>query len=60
MVGGRTDLFDRADTDAVCFAQSAVDGASLGDAHLGAMDEEGDIGRIGVAIANKAYDSWDL
>src|ERR1039458_2840467 len=33
-----SDLLDRADADSVGLAQSAVDGASFGDAHLGTTD----------------------
>src|SRR5579872_2088700 len=43
-----TDLLDRADPDAVGFAQSAVHGASLSHPHLGTMDQRRDIGRISV------------
>ena len=52
--GDRSDLLDRADADAVGFAQGAVDGPSLGHAHFGAMDQKGNIGRIGIAVADEA------
>ena len=49
----RPDLLDRADADAVGLAQSPVDGAGLGDPHLGAAHQGRDVGRIGVAVADK-------
>ena len=53
-------LFDGADADSVGFPQSSVDSASFGNAHFGAVDKEGNIGRIGVAISNKASTGFDL
>ena len=50
-----TDLFDGADTDAVSFPQSSVDSASFGDAHFGTVDEERDIGGIGIAVTDKTF-----
>ena len=50
---GGPDFFNRADANAVGLAQGAVDGPRFGYTHFGAMDEERDVGRIGIAIANK-------
>jgi hypothetical protein len=52
--GKRPKLFDRADTDAVCLAQSAVDGPRFRHAHFGAADFRGHIRRVGVAVTNEA------
>ena len=52
--GEGPDFLDRADADAVGFAQGAVDGSGFRHAHFGAVDKERDIGRIGVAVADKA------
>ncbi len=48
------DLLDRTEADAVGLAKGAVDGAGLGDAHLGAVDQGGNVGGIRVSIANEA------
>ena len=48
------DLLDRADADAVGLAEGAIDRSSFGYAHLGTADERGDVGRIGVTVADKA------
>ena len=40
LISERTDLFDRADVDSVGSAQSAIDGASFCDSHLGSLDKE--------------------
>jgi hypothetical protein len=53
-LGQRTDLLDRADPDSISFAESAIDSASLGHAHFGAMNKERDIGRVGVAVTNES------
>jgi hypothetical protein len=49
------DFLDRANADAVGLTQGAIDGSRFGHAHLGTTNEEGDIGRIGVTIANKSF-----
>ena len=36
-------FLDRAEADAIGFAEGSVDGASFGDTHLGAADEWGNI-----------------
>ncbi len=36
-------LFDRAETDAISFPECSIDGAGLGDSHLGAANEGRDI-----------------
>ena len=48
-----SNLLDRADADAVGLTQSAIDGTRLGYAHLGAADQRGNVGWIGVAVADK-------
>ena len=50
----RTQLLDRAKADPVGLAQGAVDGASFGDAQLGAMHHGRNVGGIGIAVADKA------
>ena len=50
-----TEFLDRAEADAVGLAEGAVDGAGLGDAHLGAVDQGRDVGGIGVAVADEAF-----
>jgi hypothetical protein len=52
--GKRPDFLDRADADAVGLAQGPVDRPGFGHAHLGAVDQGRDIGRIGIAIAEKS------
>src|SRR5580692_3834451 len=56
----RAGRLDRADSDSVGFAQSPVDRASFGDTHLRAVDEERNVGRIGVAEARKSATSSRL
>ena len=53
----RPDFLDRANADPVGLAQGAIDGSRLGHTHLGATDERGDIGRVGVAVAHEALAS---
>ena len=53
------EFLDRAEADAVGLAEGAVDGAGLGDAHLGAVDKGRDIGRIGVPVADEASGSGE-
>ncbi|MGB0107410.1 MAG: hypothetical protein WBP52_02820 [Terriglobales bacterium] len=50
----RADFLDRSDADAVGLPQSAIDGTGFGHAHLRPADERGNIGRIRVAVADKA------
>ena len=47
-------FLDRTESDAVGLAEGAVDGASFGDTHLGAVDQGRDVGGIGVAVADEA------
>ena len=54
------DFLDRADADAVGLAQGAIDGPSFRHAHLGAVDKERDIGRIGIAVADEAESASDV
>ena len=49
-----TEFLDRAEADAVGFAESAIDGPGFGDAHFGAADKRRDVGRIGIAIADES------
>src|SRR6266478_1424449 len=53
-MGSRSDFLDRADADTVCLAQCTVDGSRLCHAHLGAMDQGRDIGRICVSESNES------
>jgi len=53
-LGTRSDLFDRADSDAVGLTKSSIDGTSFSDAHLGSVHEVRDIRGIGVTIAVEA------
>jgi len=41
-------FLDRAEPDAVGLAEGAVNGASFGNAHLGAVDKGRDVGGVGV------------
>ena len=47
-------FLDRADAAAIGFAQGAIDGAGLGDAHLSAANQSRYVRRIRVTIANEA------
>ncbi len=49
------DLLNRAQPDAIGLAKGPVDGPGLSDAHLGAADQIGHVGGIGVPIANEAF-----
>src|SRR5438876_9831269 len=53
-MGSRSDFLDRADADTVCLAQCTVDGSRLCHAHLGAVDQGRDIGRICVSESNES------
>jgi hypothetical protein len=52
--GGPAKLLDRTEANAVSLAKGTVDGASFGDAHLGAVDQGRDVGGIGVSVADEA------
>jgi hypothetical protein len=53
-LGERSDLFDRADADAIGLAQCTIHCACLGHPHLGALDEKRNIGGVGIAIADES------
>src|SRR5438093_976314 len=53
-LGHRTNPLDRADADAISFAESSVYRARFCDAHFCAVDQGRDIGRIGITVADKA------
>ena len=56
--GGRprsSEFFDRAEPDAISLPEGAVDGPGFGDAHLGAVDQGRDVGRVGVTVADEAF-----
>jgi hypothetical protein len=55
-VGSRSaaEFFDRTEPDAIGLTEGAVDGASFGDAHLGAVDQGRDVGGIGISISDEA------
>ena len=44
---GQAEFFHRAEADAVRLAESAVDSAGFRNTHLSAVDQRGDVGRIG-------------
>src|SRR5712692_9757221 len=52
---GGAEFLDRAETDAVSLAQGPVDGAGLGNAHLGAVDQGRDVGGIGVPVTDETF-----
>jgi hypothetical protein len=56
VIGSRSpaEFLDRAEPDAIGFAEGAVDGASFGDSHLGTVDQGRDVGRIGISVADEA------
>jgi hypothetical protein len=51
--GKRSQFLDRTEADPVSFPQGSVDGSCLGDAHFSPVNHQGNIGGIGVAIANE-------
>src|SRR5664280_648278 len=51
--GIRADLLDRADANAIRLTQGAIDGSSFRYAHLGAADQQRNVGRIGVAVPDE-------
>jgi hypothetical protein len=55
-----TDLLYGADADSVRLAQRTIDGARFCYAHLGAVHKRGNIGRIGVTIADESATSERL
>jgi hypothetical protein len=53
--GPRRKLLQRTESDAIGFAQSAVDGAGFGHAHLGVVEDQGrDVAGMGIAVADEA------
>jgi hypothetical protein len=71
--GERPELFDAAEPDSVGFAESSIDGSSLGDSHFATTDQGRCIGGIGIAVTDEslravrledrcaedpAFDSW--
>jgi hypothetical protein len=54
------EFLDRAEADAVGFAESTVDGAGLSHTHLGAANKWRDIRGVSIAIANEAPRSGGL
>jgi len=52
--GRTTEFLDRAEPDAICLSEGAVDGAGFCHTHLGAMDERRDVRGVGVAVADEA------
>jgi hypothetical protein len=55
-----TDFFNRTDPDAIGLAQCSVHSTGFCDPHFGPVNEVGDVGRISVAIADKAgrFHGW--
>jgi hypothetical protein len=51
--GGPAEFLDRAEADAVGFAEGAVNGPGLGDSHFGAVDQRRNVGGVGVAVADE-------
>jgi hypothetical protein len=51
---GPAKFLDRAESDTVGLSESAVDGAGLSNAQLGAVDQGRDVGGIGVAVTDEA------
>ena len=49
------DLLNRAQPDAISLAEGSVDSPGLSHAHLGATDQIGHVGGIGIAIADKSF-----
>ncbi|MGA3317364.1 MAG: hypothetical protein ABSC64_13110 [Candidatus Korobacteraceae bacterium] len=40
--------------DAIRLAQGTIDGSGFGDPHLGAADQQRNVGRVGIAVADEA------
>ena len=53
-LGERTDFLNRADSNAVRLPQGSVDGTGFCDSHFRSVDKKRDIGRISIAITDKA------
>src|ERR1019366_388985 len=49
----RSDLLNRADSDAIGLAQGAIDRPSFRYAHLGASHQHGNVGRVSVPVADE-------
>src|ERR1019366_1543464 len=49
----RSDLLDRADPDAICLAQGTIDGSGFRDPHFGAADQQRNIGRVSITVADE-------
>ena len=47
------DFLDRADADAIGLAQGTIDGSGFRDPHLGAANEQRNVGRIGIGVADE-------
>jgi len=54
-LGKGSDFLDRADADTVRLAEGTIDGTSFGHPHFGAADQWGDIGGVGVAVADEDF-----
>ena len=54
------DFLYRADADAVRFAKRAIDRPGFRHAHFGAVDEERDVGRIGITVSDKTSTGFAL
>jgi hypothetical protein len=50
-----SDFLDRAESDAVGFAQGTIDGTRFGYTHFSAADKRRNIGWISIAITNEAF-----
>ena len=53
-LGRPAEFLDRAEADAVGFAERPIDGPGFGDAHFGAADKRRDVGGIGIAVSDEA------
>ena len=51
--GIRSDLLDRADSDAIRLTQGTIDCSGFCDAHLGAAHQQGNVGRVSIAVADE-------
>src|SRR5690348_9200441 len=54
--GKRTDLFNRADADAIRLAQGTIDRPGFRHAHLGSVDQRRDVGGICIAVTHESAD----
>src|SRR5712692_1255166 len=55
VAGEGSQFLDRAEPDAIRLSQGAVDGPRFSDAHLGPVDQRGNIGGICVAVTNESF-----